>query len=378
MERLDPLANSTFENNSQGKFMLAITFGYSKYYVDNLSENVRRGNRTKVENGWKPGRAPLGYRNDRETRTMVPDPDRFELVRQMWQLMLTGAYTPHDIWHLATKRWGLCAMRRGRSTGAPIAKNVIYRMFGSPFYAGIIEYAGRSYPGKHRTVVTIDEFERVRNMLRRPIQCRRQRHEFAYTGLIRCGECGFAITAEHQTNRFGSKYVYYHCSKQKRDYECRQPYVSLRSLEQQIVDFLEGVSLPDRLHRWAVDRGRLSVAARAAEAEEQRRSAQAHLMSVENQLVNLTKLRVRDLLTDDEYLKQRQELEQERQRLAEMLARAAGTDPRFEPVELVSSFSNKAVFRFRSGNLRTKRLILSSVGSNLTLRDKKLSIQAVK
>src|SRR5262249_35006128 len=33
-------ATFTFENNPQGKFMLAITFGYSKYYVDSLSENV--------------------------------------------------------------------------------------------------------------------------------------------------------------------------------------------------------------------------------------------------------------------------------------------------------------------------------------------------
>ena len=41
----------TFENTSQGKFMLAIIFGQSKYYVDSLSENVRRGNRTKREKG---------------------------------------------------------------------------------------------------------------------------------------------------------------------------------------------------------------------------------------------------------------------------------------------------------------------------------------
>jgi DNA invertase Pin-like site-specific DNA recombinase len=37
----------TFENTSQGKFMLAIMFGQSKYYVDALSENIRRGNRNE-------------------------------------------------------------------------------------------------------------------------------------------------------------------------------------------------------------------------------------------------------------------------------------------------------------------------------------------
>ena len=53
----------TFENNPQGKFMLSIIFGYSKYYVDNLSENVKRGNRTKLKNGWRPNCAPIGYLN---------------------------------------------------------------------------------------------------------------------------------------------------------------------------------------------------------------------------------------------------------------------------------------------------------------------------
>lgn len=32
-----------FENTPQGKFMLSIAFSQSKYYIDNLSENVKRG-----------------------------------------------------------------------------------------------------------------------------------------------------------------------------------------------------------------------------------------------------------------------------------------------------------------------------------------------
>src|SRR3989442_6649245 len=65
-------ATFSFENNSQGKFMLSIIFGYSKYYVDSLSENVRRGLRTKIELGWWPSIAPFGYVNDKETNTIIP------------------------------------------------------------------------------------------------------------------------------------------------------------------------------------------------------------------------------------------------------------------------------------------------------------------
>jgi site-specific DNA recombinase len=99
-------ATYTFENNSQGKFMLQIMFGQSKCYSDALSDNVKRGNRTKIENGWRPNQAPLGYRNDGATKTIVKDPQLFPLVRKIFDLMLTGSYTPKQIALVARDEWG--------------------------------------------------------------------------------------------------------------------------------------------------------------------------------------------------------------------------------------------------------------------------------
>ena len=31
------------------------------------------------------------------------------------------------------------------------------------------------------------------------------------------------VTAEHKTNRFGNRYVYYHCTKRRLDPRCPQP-----------------------------------------------------------------------------------------------------------------------------------------------------------
>src|SRR5215471_6653611 len=83
-------ATYTFENNSQGKFMLQIMFGQSKYYSDALSDNVKRGNRTKIEKGWRPNQAPLGYLNDPVTKTIIKDPERFHRIREMFDLLLMG------------------------------------------------------------------------------------------------------------------------------------------------------------------------------------------------------------------------------------------------------------------------------------------------
>ena len=43
-----------FENTPQGKFMLNIAFAQSKYYVDHLSENIKRGHRAKLRKGIWP------------------------------------------------------------------------------------------------------------------------------------------------------------------------------------------------------------------------------------------------------------------------------------------------------------------------------------
>lgn len=62
-----------FEATFQGKFMLNIAFGQSKYYVDSLSENTKRGLRQKVRRGEYPSLAPVGYLNDPRTKTVVVD-----------------------------------------------------------------------------------------------------------------------------------------------------------------------------------------------------------------------------------------------------------------------------------------------------------------
>ena len=221
-------ATQSFENNPQGKFMLSITFGYSKYYVDSLSENVKRGNRTKVEKGWRPNRAPLGYCNDRETKTIIKDPVRFPLIRNMFELMLTGSYSPTRIAFIARDEWGLTTPQRKRSGGAVLAVGSAYKIFTNPFYAGIIVWNGQTYPGKHEPVVNLDEFKRVQKLIERPGRSRPQRQVFAFTGMIHCGACGLMVTAEQKVNRFGSRYTYYHCTKRRLVPLCRQPSIEIK------------------------------------------------------------------------------------------------------------------------------------------------------
>lgn len=370
-------ATFSFENTSQGKFMLQIVFANSKYYVDSLSENVRRGNRTKVENGWRPNMAPIGYLNDKETKTIKKDPVRFGLIRQMWDLILTGTYSIKAIAEIAAHEWGLRTKTRKRSGGNTLALSAVYKLFTNPFYAGLIAWEGKIHPGKHDPMVTLDEFDEVQRIIGSRYRPRPQSHSFAFTGMIRCGECGLSITAEDRVNRFGSRYIYYRCTKKRFDYRCRQPYVEVRQLEKQIIEFLNDITISDNFHHWAL--ARLNRAyAKQRESDEASAVLMEHNLAANSKaLDNLTQLRVRDLISDEEFTSQRQKLQREHLTLQQRL-KAHDSGSWLEPARMFISFSNRAIFWFTEGDDAIKRLILEIAGSNPLLKDKKLLVEARK
>ncbi|MDP3080481.1 MAG: recombinase family protein [Brevundimonas sp.] len=366
----------TFENNSQGKFMLQIMFGQSKYYSDALSENVKRGNRTKRENGWHPGKAPIGYLNDPVTRTIVEDPERFPLVRQMFVLAMAGV-PPKQIALTAREDWGLTSVRGDRA-GRPLALPTIYKLLRNRFYLGELTFDGVRLPGRHRAMVTSAEFDRVQARVGHPDRPRPSRHAFAYTGLIRCGGCGGMITAEHKTNAYGSRYVYYRCVKRPFGPRCQERSVEARELEAQIVAYLSNLAVPDGLVDWARDRLRRSIIGQAAARREREKLSDKVLKDIKDQTRELTSLRLRRLIDDTEFSLERERLETRRAKLVQERQVSGDPEQVIRLFDSVVSFSKQAVERFSNGDPTTRRKILELVGSDFCLRGKKLSIQAVK
>lgn len=370
----------TFENSSQGKFMLAIMFGQSKYYVDSLSENVRRGNRTKRERGWLPGRAPIGYvngRSDTGEKIIMADPERFDLVRRLWEILLSGGYSVPRLQAIATDQLGLRTLRRKRLGGSPLSTSGLYRVFSNPFYAGHILYQQQWYPGRHEPMITVAQFEKAQGLLGRPSAPRPKQHAFAYSGLIRCGSCGGSVTAEKKVNRYGSRYVYYHCTHKNRNVRCQERCIEEDDLQRQACAFLARVTLG----REEVDRllaildkeritegnsGRNLVSAVERALESSRRSSD-----------NLTQLRYREIISDEEFLRQRAELSQEQAKLSQRI-KQLNAEQWIEPSRRLFLFSNRAIFWLVHGTIDQKRLILATVGSNLTIKAKELKIDAKK
>lgn len=368
-------ATYTFENNSQGKFMLSIMFGQSKYYSDALSENVKRGNATKVAMGWRPSRPPIGYLTCPQTRTIIPDPDLFPLVRRMFELLLSGNFSPREITLLARDDWGMRTRKRHVRGGTALSLSAVYKMFSNPFYKGCFLWNGALTPGKHQPMVTAEEFARVQKILKRDGTARPQKHRFPFTGTIRCGSCGLMVTAEIKRNAYNSLYTYYHCTRRGLGPRCREPAATSDQMEQAFAGFLRSLFIPPAIEVWVRDR--LAEGDDADYRQAAAASLTATAAELTRQLQELNRLRLRLMIDDAEYVAERNRLKQERDQLLEQRQDPSSVD-RFELFEHILSFSKYAVAWFLEADPDMQRMIVKTVGSNFSMTGKKVNGEAVK
>ena len=370
-------ATFSFENNSQGKFMLSIIFGYSKYYVDSLSENVKRGNRAKVERGWRPGNAPVGYRNCKDTKTITPDPEHFSVIQKLFSLALTENYSVKELYRKARDDWGYRTPKKRRTGGRPLGLSSLYNILANPFYTGHFLWNGSLYPGKHKPMVSMGEFDALQRWLGRPGTAKPQRYRFPFTGFFRCGACSLMVTAEHKVNRYGSRYIYYHCTKRNIGERCPEPSLEAKNLELQICSFLKSLTIDQCLHDWLVKQA-LCAEKDGKDKELIHARLRETVRGVEKQEATLLDLRIRDLVDDNEFTKRRERLQREKASLVERRQKLDEHHDWFEPAESLISFNKMAIDWFVGGDDETKRLILKTVGSNFSLKGKKLNIEATK
>lgn len=361
-----------------------IETGVANQFIIDLRKNSMRGTKSKAQKGWMPSGAPLGYLNDKLENIIVKDPDRFDMVRKMWDMMLTGNYVPSQILETANSEWGFRTPKKKRSGDVPLSLGGIYRMFSNIFYTGkYFNWSGELYnTGKHPQMITLEEFDRVQVILGRQGKPRSKNREFAYTGIIECGECGSMITGtekEKIVKRTGElkSYFYYNCTKRKKPHgpKCKQKPVTLDKLEDQIEAELEKHTIIPQFKDWALEilnrKNDQEVQDRTKIYEQQHKS----LVQTQKELDSLTKMRYRELIDDETYIKERDEMKMNIEKLKDSLR---GTESRAEKwlelTEKTFHFACYARGEFMKGDIKKNREIFNALGLNFSLKDKELHI----
>jgi len=344
-----------FEPTPQGKFMLNIAFGQSKYFVDNLSENTKRGLRQKLRRGEWPGWAPLDYLNDLRTHTIVKDPERLHLVKKIFKLYATGNYSLKDLRDKITSA-GLLSRK-----GNQIAISVIQNILQNPFYYGVFKYNGELYQRTHKP---IDKCQKVLQDRARPIK--RGEKVYAFRGLLKCGECGCMITSEIQR-----EHIYYRCTKKK--IPCSQRYVREENLAEQISKILQKVSLPNSWTKKMI--AKLNVERQGKERADFSfvQNLKSQIKDFDDKLNKLLDTHLNNDISREEYIAKKQKILNQKIEISEKLRDFEQNGNQWlERAKSFISEANEAKIVAYRRNLQEKRKFLKKVGSNLVLENRNI------
>ncbi|MCK5044147.1 recombinase family protein [Candidatus Parcubacteria bacterium] len=350
-----------FDTTPQGKFMLNIAFGQSKYYIDNLSENVKRGLRQKVRRGEQCGVAPTGYLNDKANHKMVPDIDRFPLVRKLFELYATREHSLKDLRNEITSK-GLISRN-----GKVFSVSNIQSILKNPFYYGAFYFNNELHQGTHRPAITKKLFDQCQEVMKSKARCsRRGVKEYAFRGLLRCGECGCSITSETHKG-----HNYYRCTKKRQ--KCSQKYIREEALAEQISGIIQKVSLPSA---WAEEMLKELDKEKEQDAQAERAFAQnlkSQIKEVEEKLDRLLDARLESVISSEEYAVKKEKILNRKIEISERLKDFERKgDCRLELCRSFILSANQAQIAALEENFSEKKNFLKKIGSNPLLRERKV------
>lgn len=410
-------SSQMFRNEPMDKFMFGFLCMQAKLENDNKGVDVKRGLNTKAEKGWLPSGAKPGYMNDKYaekgSKTIKADPERFPIIKKVWDHLIYQGYSIPKLLNKMNNEWGYRSPIKRTIGGKPMCRSQLYLVLHDPFYYGYFEYpvkSGKWRKGSHEPMITEDEYNRAQIILGRHMAPRPHRTEFAYTGLIRCGECEARITAEEKwhtvcsackekfnsTNRCicpncGTKtedmdkpiirhYIYYHCTKRVNP-NCVQKSVEIKNLENQLDNLLGEIQISDRFSKWALKHLNELNEEEAKDRNMVVKSLQTAYTNCLEKLDNLTALMIspgnadRSLMSDEEFRRRKSEILDEKQKLE---SQQNNTGRRIEDwlneVEEKFNFATLARKKFNDPKttIEDKREMMFRISSNLKLFNKKV------
>ena len=344
----------------------------SKTYVGNLRDNVKRSINYNTGKGIWQSLAPIGYKNARDNNnhpTIIIDQERAFKVKRLFELYASGLYTLGAMVQQA-RNIGLTS----RLKNAPLNKSLIQKLLTNPFYYGVMRVKGHLYAHIYEPIISKELFDKCQAVMTQKAS-KRQKYAkipFAFGGLIRCADCGCAISSDLKTKPSGKTYTYLKCSHYRGN--CQQPPVNEQKIFEQIqTEVFDRLSIPQNIMQEIVDTLKTSI-----QAENEFLNQSLNDLAKQLERANDKKSRLLDLLlnqsiTQTEYDTKRSELEKEifdiQNRQQSHIAADKSFITTIESVFLVVSMAGEL---FKSSKVEQKRALLNLLLSNCTLKDGKL------
>ncbi len=403
-----------YGNTSTEKMMLALECMMAKKDSDDKSEAVKRGLRGRYRKGLPNGVAPIGFLNDmsveKGNRGWLVDAEKLPLIGQLLQLCLTGRYSTRDLLNIANEDMGLRTQLRKKQGGKKLVLSYLTDVIlKGEVYAGFFYTADGERHDLAESIprlITEEQHWQIRKILgdRNRPRASKNKMTFAYTGPTKCGGCEGSITAEHKYQLICAcklkfvylnkthcpgcgvsikniekptylHYIYYHCTR-KKDLLCREGSVQELYIDNHLATyFKENFKISKALHEWCIENIEALDAGDAKNGSEKKISLEATIAKKQNEYKELVLMKTRGLISDSDFV----ELKTSQKAEIEALQRTLSNTPNKDQT---SSVKARRAFTlalgieevFKNGTPQEKKEVLSEIGSNLTLKDKKLNV----
>ncbi len=346
------------ESRSHTKFIHGIKVLMAKNYIDNLSEEVKKGHREKAEQGGYPAKAPLGYRNNTQTAHVEVDPATAPYVQRMFKLAAQGGYSFKQIRSQIVGE-GLVY----HSPKVKFALSHVKRILRNPFYTGSFLWRGRVYKGHYPPLISTVLFEQAQAALRDRQKPKYRKHTFAFGGLLICGKCGCLVTTERKKGR----YIYYHCTKSKA--ACDELYYREEDLAPQFDAMVQRISIKPEMRNWLVQALKESHQEEVAYHQETAQRLQEALKRVKDRLDQVYADKLDGKVSERFWLEKSRQWEIEQDRILGQITAHKGADLRYlnDGVRLLE-LASRAYELYSKQSAEEKNKFLKIMLSNCTLQ----------
>ena len=354
-----------FRNISDDKFMMSLDFGIAKKYVDDLSTNVKRGNRAKLEHGGWPNQAPFGYLNDKADKTIIVDEKNRHYLRRIFELYGTGRYGLKEVAQILYDE----GMRT--KTGLMRRASHIHKIIKDPFYHGVMSKNGKYYPGNHEPIVSKMLYDQANEVLSGKLHPQSKRLAFHLRGFLKCANCTCMLTASKKKG-----HDYYYCTNGKG--KCTEHTKYMRS------EFLDGL-VADKFKDLQIDEELVEMAYEAA--KEQAHLGQSYVAQAKEKLINeLAIARQKQNKLLDSYLAElvpeavykaktellNKEIVSVENEIKKLETKAEGDELTLEPIKKFFLKGISARKQYLAGPDEQKRIIVSELLWNLSIGTQKV------
>ncbi|MDR3643255.1 MAG: recombinase family protein [Candidatus Doudnabacteria bacterium] len=257
----------------------AVEFGMANQYIRDLSTNVKRGNKTKLEKGELPGAAPIGYLDNLATKKKEIDPIKSVFIKQAFELYATGGYSLKDVNNIT--------YQNGFRTkgGLKPSKAQFHHILQNPFYYGAIRRNGQLYQGIHQPIISKVLFDTVQDVLSGKSRSKKQKHFFPARGFMFCHSCGCLLTASTKKG-----HAYYYCTNGKGNCLEHKKYLRDKAIDGLIANTFQELKFDEHDIEIAYRAAREKTIAQAGNLNGQKDELAKKLKSTQEQLANLIKV----------------------------------------------------------------------------------------